>query len=159
MQDTTPEDPADTRRWLMKGILDLAIQAMNDRDLVEYESVVDALLRAMCEDHVETLLQCINQTFSCDDCADTGKTPGRDLCRYRMSEWTFSYNFIIPSEDTLIWNGNHSHNEITDIFKAALDILMVHPEQKVNPFGWDKYLNEMHQWKDSTYVLETADIS
>ncbi|MGV8121316.1 MAG: hypothetical protein AB2L14_16265 [Candidatus Xenobiia bacterium LiM19] len=143
----------------MKGILEMAIKAMNDRDLVEYESVVDALLRAMCEDHVENLLQRIDHTFICDDCAEQEKTPGIDLCRSWMPEWTFSYYFIISREETLIWNGRHSHNKTADIFKTALDILMMHPEQKVNPFGWDKYLNEMHQWKDSTYILETADIS
>ncbi|MHC9538852.1 MAG: hypothetical protein AB9903_04980 [Vulcanimicrobiota bacterium] len=143
----------------MKGILEMAIRAMNDRDLVEYESVVDALLRAMCEDHAGALLQRINHTFSGDSYIDTGKISGRDLCRSWMPEWTFSYYFIISSEETLIWNGKHSHNEIADIFKAALDILTVQPEQKVNPSVWDKYLNEMHRWKDSTYVLETADIS
>jgi|GEM_PF-4506258 len=81
----------------MKGILELAITAMNDRDLVEYESVVDALLRAMCDCQMENIIQRSSQAFIFEDSNSAEKASGMNLCRSRMPLWTFSYNYIIPS--------------------------------------------------------------
>jgi hypothetical protein len=138
----------------MKGMLDLAIQAMNSRDIVEYESTIDSLLQSMMSNQVEALLLKLTQgyyIFQTDDGSDVGggeagnSHPGL----FRMSEWSRSYNFVFRSGDASDSREKAVSDDISDMINYALGAAIFQPDRKALCSRWKNRITDMSRTKES----------
>jgi len=128
----------------MKGMLDLAIQAMNSRDIVEYESTIDSLLQAMMSNQVEALLLKLTQgyyIFQTDNGSNAGggEAGNRQSSLFRMSEWKRSYNFVFRSGDIRDSCEKAVSDDISDMINYAMGAAILQPESR----------NLCSRWKNS----------
>jgi len=138
----------------MKGMLAHAIQAMNSRDIVEYESTIDSLLQAMMNNQVEALLLKLTQgyyIFQTDEGSDTvgGEAGFAHSSLFRMSEWDRSYNFVFRSGEAGDSCEKTISDDISDMINYAMGAAIVQTERKVLCSRWKNNITDMSRPKET----------